>query len=404
MRRSLLAVTVLLLAAYASAGVVHVRPANARERLHAALAALQDRAYAKAEGLALQAAQDDQAPQPSGWIVAAIACRRAERPHQARDALQAFLAVEPGSNLHPWVLNELRDLTREIRAESTPSLDEQLSPLEKDVFAVVEVQRSTHRSEHFAVHGHNTDFNRFLAEYAETTLTELKEDLLPGSESLAVAADIYIWPDEESFREHAALPFAEGTSHPAETPRIDLLQRDEDGKLRLSTLTDVLPHELAHLLLEAFLADAPAGVARPDVPLAIKEGFATLAEKSPQHDRAALAGTAAAAQRHIPLEKLLDIATYDDVDHLPLFYAQSHSFVDFLRTKLTRMQFARFFQEIRRGQNVNQALQRTLVTPQDSDFARKLEAAWRDHAILQAQIVETLGHNADATESVARNQ
>ncbi len=407
MRRNLLAVaTVLLLATHATAGVVRVRPANARERLHAALDALQQQAYAKAEGLARQAAQDDHAPQPCGWIVAAMACRRAERPHEARDALQAFLAVEPGSELHPWVLDELRNLTRELRNQNRLRLEEQLSPLEKDVFAVVEVEPSTHRSEHFTVHGYNPDYLRFIAKHAEASLVELKQDLLPEDENLAVAADIYVWPDEKKFQQHAPHPFAEGTTRPAQNasdvPRIDLLQRDEHGKLRMNTLTHVLPHELGHLLLEAFLANAPSEGGQPDVPLAIKEGMATLAEQGPQHERTALAGTAAAAKRHIPLEELLAIATYDDVDHLPLFYAESYSFVEFLRTKLTRAQFGQFLRELRRGLDVHQALQRTLATPSDGDFPKKLETAWRDHAILQAQIVETLQRKAKASPSVAK--
>lgn len=412
MRRNLLAVGLLLgLAATALAGVQNTQapPRNALQTLHLAIQALQDESYAEAETLARRAAEHAQSPEPYAWLITAVACQRTQQFDRAQIALENFLAAMDDPELRTHALERMRQLAAPSLAPEI-ALVEQLAPAQLQALATVEAQPSVYQSEHFTVHGHNASLLQLVAQQAELTLARLQRDLLPAETAIAVAADIYLWPDAEA-RDEQAPPCpagADGAIHPlageTATHRIDLLQRNPEGELAADMLTDVLPHELCHLLVETFLAIGQPGSAEPaSMPLAMREGLATLAETYPDARYVRLAGTAAAADAHIPLEELLAIDTYDDVDHLSLFYAESYSFVQFLHARLTRGQFSELMEHLRKGHDVHDALERTLAARHEEAFAQKLEAAWRDHAILQAQIIDAFAQRPASTPPAPHN-
>ncbi|MBS3820671.1 MAG: hypothetical protein GVY16_00170 [Planctomycetes bacterium] len=407
MRPSLLLLP-LLLAATVTPATEQPDATDAPQRLHQSLLALQAEDYPQAERLAVDAARDRRQPQPRGWLVAAVACKRSGRHAEAETALRRFLATRPGDAMRRYAERQLRGLT-DARDDDVPSLEERLSPLEKNVFAVVETEPSIERSEHFTVHGWNKGLLELIAREAEAEMARLREQILPAEAPIALAADIHVWPDREAYRKNAphapadSLGCAAPRRQPDDGHRIDLLQRNDDGELSIPMLTNVLPHEICHLMIEEFMAQAVPGrrnAAR--LPLAMKEGLAGLAENDGSNEQTELAGAAAAAEQHIPLEDLLDIDRYEQAAPPALFYAESYSFVDFLHSRLNRRQFGELLKHLRRGRDVHDALQRTLATPDDRHFAETLEAAWRDHAILQAQMLQILGdHNTDDEHAVA---
>ena len=73
-----------------------------------------------------------------------------------------------------------------------------------------------------------------------------------------------------------------------------------------------------------------------------------------------------------------------------MFYAQSSSFVEFLRGRLSAEQFRDFLEHIKGGCTVVDAIQRSLYLPADATFLSSLASAWEDHAVEQAQFMEAL--------------
>jgi hypothetical protein len=394
-----LTMTMLLLALPAAAA--EQEPPEAVTLLHDALAALQTGNHRQAEDLALQAATHPRQPQGQAWLVLAAAQEEAGQADLAADSLSRFLATNPGEPLKRYARRQLKGIRQPRNRQDRPSLDEQLSEMRRLIYAVVETETYVERSEHFVVHGRNKGLMQLIAVQAETAYQQICLDLFCDSNALATSADIYVWPDSDSFRQH--VPDAPQGSLGLATlasgdqgHRIDLVQTDKDGGLSMDMLTRVLPHEICHLLTAEFLARSPRRRQAPAaLPLAIEEGLAGLAESDAGEQRMAIAAAAAAAGKHIPLATLLDADHLEDVDDPQLFYAQSISVMAFLKERLGKRQFTRWLDQLRRGHDPAEAIQRTLASRTDKDMLEKLEDAWVDHVSLQAHVDDALAVDAE---------
>jgi hypothetical protein len=107
------------------------------------------------------------------------------------------------------------------------------------------------------------------------------------------------------------------------------------------------------------------------------------------NERVVLAGMALAGKAKVLLDDLL-IRQRQDAGEPTVFYAESFSFVEFLRQRLTERQFREFLGHVKSGCTVLDALQRALYVAPDDLFPATLSGVWEDHAIQQAQLVRAL--------------
>ncbi len=107
-------------------------------------------------------------------------------------------------------------------------------------------------------------------------------------------------------------------------------------------LSSVLRHELTHLLLAAAL-DYPRAI-----PLWANEGAAVMSEPGFKHAYYRRHLLRAAQQRRLfPIDELLALETYPPEDRLDVFYAQSHSLVQYLVSRASLECFIAFLKDLR---------------------------------------------------------
>lgn len=250
---------------------------------------------------------------------------------------------------------------------------------------------------YFRVQAPSENLARKVISAAESSLQTIREKLLPEAD-LTAQVDIYIWSDTEEY--HSQAPHAPAHSSACAISsvdeagqrihRIDLLhEADQPGGKMLQCR---LPHELSHVAQEEYFRPAPGQDL--DVPLAIQEGLSILAERGDKSHHVRLAGTALAGPRAIPLERLLLLHRYDQAESSALFYAESYSFMEFLRGKMTRGQYGDFLGHLRSGEPVSEAVRMALALPQSENFLQRLDAAWRNYAILQTQLLRVVQDSA----------
>ena len=135
-------------------------------------------------------------------------------------------------------------------------------------------------------------------------------------------------------------------------------------------LDEVLPHEMAHLMLWDYLGTARA------VPVWFEEGVAEL-EESGKRDQVQEAIRAVVLQsKYIPLASFQGMTITGEQDNVKvsLFYAQSLSIVVFLIEKFGRDAFHRLCSELREGISFDLAQQRAY--PDSVATLAELERRW----------------------------
>jgi hypothetical protein len=170
---------------------------------------------------------------------------------------------------------------------------------------------------------------------------------------------ILIYPTAESF--------AEACNAPAWAAGRASVQRHEIASYRQSGegfLSDLLPHELSHLILSDFIGESR-------VPLWLTEGFAQWEQggrKPPAAGRL--------MPRRFPLKDLaaMDIRRDNDRDRVILFYAQSASIVGFLINTYGGEAFGTFCRALRDGKDLAAAL--AAAYPDDVPSLEALEKKW----------------------------
>jgi len=354
-----------------------------------ALKDLQAGRFDKAEQRALQAATDPCAAAPRAWAIVAAARHRRGNYAEAAGAYRFLLASAESADLRRFALEQIaaceqaQKPARQPQAPSQRLSGEQLARL-----AVVGDQTFAESSDHFVVRARNAELARLVTAEAEGALERICGSIL-GGQSFPHSVRINVWTDQREFRANATeAPEWAGGGFRVDVKdgqlfrRIDLTQRDGDGKFAVVMLDRVLPHEMCHLVVKEFFGDASC-------PLFLHEGLAMMAESGADNARIELAGRSVAGRARLYLEGLL-VADRSDLDRPQVFYAQSFSFVEFLHSRLDRGEFRRFLQHVRGGSPVAEAVQRCLYVPSTDRFLPRLADAWEDYAVTQGQFLQAL--------------
>ncbi|MBT7170279.1 MAG: hypothetical protein HN909_00755, partial [Phycisphaerales bacterium] len=164
---------------------------------------------------------------------------------------------------------------------------------------------------------------------------------------------------------------------------------------------NMLPHEICHILqYEQFQRDKLVAAkpkskprAKPvtaTYPLAVAEGLAVLAEQSDQAMRIRLLGKTLRQTKGELATNLLQVTHYHQVSDMTQFYAEAYSFSEFLRSRMSEMQFTSFLELLRSGKTVPAAFGTTLGYKTTRAASKALNYHWRQHALLQAKLLAEL--------------
>jgi hypothetical protein len=325
------------------------------------------------------------------WLVIASARQQRKMFDPAVAAYRNFQASCPTPELRQFAAEQIRACQQAatapspLHAASADLTADDLTELAK----VDAVETFTESSDHFIVQARNAKLAKLVVGHCESSLNRICRGLLGGQE-FPHSVRVNVWADAKEYHANAAdAPewsggaFSTTTAGGVTTRKIDLTQRDAEGKFATVMLDRVLPHELCHLVTKEYFGDG-------NCPLFLNEGLAMLSETQIDNGRLTLAGVALAGKERLSLEQLL-ISRRDTLGKVDVFYAEAYSFTDYLRTRLAGRQFKDFLEHVRGGCTVADALQRTLYLPADDDtFLPALSEAWKDRAIQQSQVARAL--------------
>ncbi len=138
-------------------------------------------------------------------------------------------------------------------------------------------------------------------------------------------------------------------------------------------LTEILAHEMTHLLFESYWQDA-----RRDPPTWINEGLSMLEETPPAEATEsdwyqAMGQLGGKAQPFTEFVKQSPMKHMKERDQVARWYVQAYSMVHFLYRKHSRMQFFNFCSHLSKGRDLQQALWMAYRYPSLDKF----EGAWR---------------------------
>ncbi len=359
-----------------------------------ALAALSAGEPARAERIAEEVVSTWGEGSWRGWLIVAASRQQMGRHADAADAYRDYLAQCQNPSERAFVLERIRQCRQAEApaAEATPP-SKLLTDQQRDRLARVDDEEHIESGEHFVVRARNGELAQLIAIQAEVALRRICQSILSGQD-FPHSVDIYVWPDLAEYRKHAvsAVEWSGGSfslrldEDGQFVRRIDLTQRNVQGRFDAIVLDRVLPHELCHLVLAELFGDA-------DCPLVLNEGLAMLAEAAVDNSRVLLAGAALSADRKIPLEALLLIEQCQ-ADTALVFYAESFSLTCFLHSRLSRQQFREMLAHIKAGCPLEEAIQRALYVPCDEAFLARLARAWEADAVRQSQFLQALDDEA----------
>jgi len=380
-------------AAIAAAAISPALPVDfdQADAMQLALQSLSDGRLAEAERRAMRivARQAAGASARRAWLVAAAARQRGGDNRGATEAYRKFLATCNSPDLRRYALEQIRKcrLPSGLPQVPVPPSRKLSAQMLRDLAAVGQTYH-VESSEHFVVRTRNAKLAKLLVAEAESSLERIRV-LLLGEQAYPHAVNVYVWVDHDDFIRHAkdapewsGASFTFSVSDGVTTRRIDLTQRDEDGRFASIMLDSVLPHELCHLVMREFFGDAAC-------PLVLNEGLAMMAEWQVDNDRILLAAAAVTGERGISLDELL-VLHRENLSDPAVFYAEAFSFVSFLRARLTAEQFRSFLDNVKGGCGIGESLQRALYVPQSDEFMPALNAAWEDYAVAHAQYLKAL--------------
>ncbi len=365
------------------------------EGLQDALDALAVGNLARAERIAGDLVRRDPDAAARAWVIVATASHRAGRYDRAEDAYRQFLAICDDPDQQAYAAEQIAACRRLAQPPQALPPGARLTGAQRAKLAVVDNRRHAESTEHFIVRANNAALARLVADQAENALERICESIL-GGQAYPHSVRIDIWATVAEFRRHAtsAREWAGGSfslrrgAGGRTVRRIDLTQLDDAGRFDVRMLDRVLPHEMCHLVLAEFFGDASC-------PTALSEGLAMLAEASADNGRIALAGAAMANGQKISLADMLTMDRCGE-KQAPVFYAEAFSLADYLRSRMTRRQFAEMLGHLKAGCPLDEAIQRAMYVPPRSGFLDQLARAWEAEAIRQSQFLRALDEGPEA--------
>ncbi len=219
----------------------------------------------------------------------------------------------------------------------------------------------TIRTKHFMVQAKNRALCREAAKEAERHLGRIMSVFLAGRE----------WPHVITIRIHKNHPeyvieagtpqwsgggysvSSYGTGHTIR--RVELFALDKNNKYQPGLLTKTLPHEMTHVVLHEYFGERTFR----GLPRALNEGLAMYVEEGTAVRYEKQLARAVKKGRYYKLGELFKMQRYPP--KVGLFYAEAASATRYLIEKgMTAEQFQTFLAEIKKGSDVNSALQTTL--------------------------------------------
>jgi len=370
-----------------AAGSYH---AETTRGLQDALAKLHRGQLSQAEADALVLASRSDKSAPRAWLVVASARQRRGKYAAAARAYRNFLANCTSPRLRAYAGEQIVQCTADgsgpAPRRAAPS--KRLTAADLAELATVEKQMRTETTEHFVVRARNARLAKLTAIEAEASLRRICGYILCG-QAYPHSVAITVWADHKEYADHArdAPEWAGGSftitsDNGVATRRIDLTQRDADGRFDTIMLDRVLPHEMCHLVVHEFFGDV-------ECPLVLDEGLAMLAECETDNARVMLAGLVLAADREASLDDLF-VRPRHTIGDPAVFYAKSFTFIEFLRNRMTPEQFRAFLSYVKGGCGIGDAIQRAICCPDSEQFIPALARAWQDRTVLQAQFLRAL--------------
>lgn len=349
--------------------------------------------YALAQQQAFALVKGGAADSGRAWMIVAAAQQTRRDYAGAIGSYRSALASCNSANMREHAMRQIRacELAKTPVTVQAPSkaLDNNRAELAK-----VEWLTATDNSEHFIVRSRNAKLTRIVAAEAETALKRICGVTL-GGQDYPNLVDVFVWPNRAEYAARtgdatgvSGGSFRLGAKEGKITRRLDLTQLDDGGRFADIVLDRVLPHEMSHLVTREFFGDAYC-------PLFLNEGLAMCSESAPDSQRILLAGTALAGKGRIALEDLIPIQR-QDLAEVSVFYAESYSFVSFLRSRLSESQFKDLLEQVKAGASFGEALNRALHICGDRDILPDVAEAWEKQAIDQAQELRILRGDKEA--------
>lgn len=241
--------------------------------------------------------------------------------------------------------------------------------------ATVEPERTVVRTEHFVIEANNRRLAGMIADRAEVHLEAIRAQVL-GAGLYPHTVHIRIYPRLVDYRSVAGTPHWSGGGFRVEPQPdgslrrgVDLIQLGPDDRFNDRLLDRELPHELSHVVVSEFFGQRSC-------PIWLDEALAMMAEIEPDPARAEVARLAVRFGTYAPLASLLDRNDWPDDYPMSLLYAQAESVGRFLWSQLGDEVGRDLLTQLRLGETVSAALQRSLDRSNGSVFDT-LEARWR---------------------------
>lgn len=373
--------------AFASAGFYQAETTrsiqDALGKLHAG-----QLAQAEADALILASRSDKSAPR--AWLVVASARQRRGSHEGAVRAYRNFLANCTSPQLRTYAANKIIECKarQSAPAKRPVAPSKRIEPAEMVELAKVGKEMLTETTSHFMVRARNRRVAKLTAAEAEASLRRICGYIL-GGQDYPHSVVINVWPDQKEYADHArnAPEWAGGSftvtsDNGVATRRIDLTQRNADGRFDTIMLDRILPHEMCHLVVQELFGDAHC-------PLVLNEGLAMLAESETDSGRVLLAGMALGADRNVSLADLFARQRHN-MDDPAVFYAKSFTFIEFIRNRMTHEQFRAFISYVKGGCAIGDAIQRAIGSPDSEQFLPTLGRTWQDRTVVQAHFLRAL--------------
>jgi len=235
----------------------------------------------------------------------------------------------------------------------------------------------TARTERFIVHARNQKLAGLAAGYAERYLTKLTERFMRGIAWPRVTT-VEIYRDHKEYVLKSGMPAWSGGGFVYRPMGVDnilrrvyLFQLDQNKRYLRDLLSEILPHELTHLVLQEYFGER-------QIPRALNEGLAMYMEEGNRaHKYDWKAYEAAKRNRHFKLVDLYGAFGYPkDPNRIWLFYSQSASVTRFMVDRLEPAQMAAAIDELKHGRPMQHALQRATGRP--DNVLGSIGKLWRE--------------------------
>ena len=233
----------------------------------------------------------------------------------------------------------------------------------------------TARTDRFIVHTRNPQLAQLAGQYAEEYLSQLTTAFMRGIAWPRVST-VNIYANHKEYVAKSGMPAWSNGGYQYRRLSVDriirrivLIQIGMDGKFDANLLTQVLPHELTHLVLHEYFGERP-------IPLALNEGLAMYMERGRAGKYESGLAEAVRAGKYIPFRTLYASMAYPkEAGHVGVFYAESASATRFLVSELKIDGMGILLGELKRGQSMDAAVR--TATGGQGDVMGGIERKWR---------------------------